>query len=518
MERRPKYGIGQQSFEVLRNQECVYVDKTRFIEKIVESGGLYYFLGRPRRFGKSLFLSTLKCFFQGKRELFRGLYAERMNWDWEPHPVLHLDLNIEKYQDPNDLHEVLDNIFRQWEKEYDIENQTSNLSLRFSNIIKGAYLKTGKRVIILIDEYDKPLVNNLHNKKQFESYRNELAAIYSNLKSSADYLRLVFMTGVSRFGDLSVFSGLNNIRDISFSDAFSDLCGITERELTTYFQYGISELASKFQKGKDEIIMEMKRRYDGYRFSAYGEEIYNPFSVLNVMEDSDFRNYWISSGIATLLMLQLKRFHIRLETIINSKCNLSSLQGLDLDNPEPLALLYQTGYLTIKGYNQQRAIYHLGIPNLEVEEGFYSFLLPYYTNLHGSNSMVFVYNLVDEFNKGEVDAIIIQLKSLFSSISYEMKMDREENLHNALLILMKLVGLEVETEYRTSNGRIDLFVKTDRYYYIIELKLDKSAREALDQINAKDYALPFATDGREIIKIGINFSTETRTISEWIAE
>ena len=494
------------------------MDKTRFIEKIVESGGLYYFLGRPRRFGKSLFLSTLKCFFQGKRELFRGLYAERMNWDWEPHPVLHLDLNIEKYQNKRSLYEVVDNLLQEWEKLYGVANISGNISIRFHNVIKRAYEVTGKGVIILVDEYDKPLVSNLHNNEMFEFYREELSLLYTNLKSSAEYLRLVFLTGVSRFGHISVFSGLNNIKDISFDDTFSDLCGITEDEVREYFTTGISELASKFGKRKDAVLLDLKKRYDGYKFSAYGKEIYNPFSIINAMEDMAFRNYWISSGQPTLLWKQLSRFDIDLSAVINTQCKLESLSWLDLENSSPVPLLYQTGYLTIKHYDPEFDIVSLGLPNTEVTDGFMNYLLPRYVNIQNNDPAYFIRNIVMDMRHGKVDDFMNRLKSFFAGISYEMRMDEERNLHNALLVFMKLIGLHTETEYRTSNGRIDLFIKTDRYYYIIELKLDKSAREALDQINAKDYALPFATDGREIIKIGINFSTETRTISEWIAE
>lgn len=260
MENFVRYGVGEQSFEVMRERDCLYVDKTKFIEDIVKSGGQYYFLGRPRRFGKSLFLSTLKCFFQGRRELFKGLYVDSMDWDWEPYPVLYLDLNIEKYQQYGDLNDVVESSMRKWEEKFDIHPISTNLSVRFKEIIEGAFKKTGKRVVILVDEYDKPLVSNLHNNEMFEYYRNELASLYSNFKSSAQYIRLVFLTGVSRFGHLSVFSGLNNIRDISFNDSFSDICGITENELFSYFKIGIKNLAENLNRSETEIKHELKSR------------------------------------------------------------------------------------------------------------------------------------------------------------------------------------------------------------------------------------------------------------------
>lgn len=272
MEKEIRYGVGEQSFEVMIEGGFKYVDKTSFIEKIIRKGQ-YYFLGRPRRFGKSLFLSTLKCFFQGRRELFKGLYADTMDWDWRPRPVLYIDLNIEKYQRDNDLKEVVESMLRGWEKEYDVIPLSNNISIRFREIIEAAYKKTGERVVILVDEYDKPLVSNLHNNRMFEYYRDELASLYSNFKSSAEYIRMVFLTGVSRFAHLSVFSGLNNIRDISFSDQFNDICGISEEELIQNFKEGIHELAEKYGKSDSDIRTELKSRYDGYRFSANGKDI-----------------------------------------------------------------------------------------------------------------------------------------------------------------------------------------------------------------------------------------------------
>lgn len=516
MEKTVIYGVGEQSFEVMRERGCLYVDKTQFIEKITRSGGQYYFLGRPRRFGKSLFLSTLKCFFQGRRELFKGLYADSMDWDWRPRPVLYIDLNIEKYQRDTDLKEVMESMLRGWEKEYDVTPMSNNISIRFKEIIEAAYKKTGERVVILVDEYDKPLVSNLHDNRMFEFYRDELAALYSNFKSSAEYIRMVFLTGVSRFAHLSVFSGLNNIDDISFDDQYSSICGISEEELYSDFKTGINILANKYGMSSLEIKRELKERYDGYRFSANGDDIYNPYSIVNVMNKEEFRNYWMHSGQATLLMQQLNRFDTDLESLFNTVCDIEELRGLDLDIPRPVALLYQTGYLTIKGFEDD--LYTLGLPNQEVKQGLLLYLLPTYVNLHNLNARFVVQSFVKDLLAGEADAFMTRLKSLFASVPYDMNMECEQNLHNALYMLMLLLGINVRTEYRTSNGRIDLFISTDRYYYIIEIKLDRSAQEAIGQINSKEYALPFKTDGKEIIKIGVNFSTKARTISDWIVE
>lgn len=508
-----RYPVGQQSFQMLRSEGYLYVDKTRFIEQLL-NGSRFTFLGRPRRFGKSLFLSTLKCFFQGKRELFRGLYADSMDWDWQPHAVLHLDLNVETYKSCDSLDEVLSHHLRLWEREFGLEKQTDNLSLRFNDVIRGAYVKSGHGVIVLVDEYDKPLVNNLHDNEAFDRFRERLSGFYSNFKSCAEYLKLVFLTGVSRFAKLSVFSGLNNLRDISFDNQFSDICGITEQELLENFNSGIEKLSEFYGTERKETCACLKRYYDGYQFSTRGKKIYNPYSILISMQRVEYGNYWIQSGNPTLLLNQLKKFDVDLEHVFDAECTQQELAGFDLNSPSPLSLLYQTGYITIKGMTESKT-FRLGIPNQEVKDGFLSFLLPYYANLRGESPDFCVSKFVSEFRNGDVDGFMKRLQSMFASIPYDMAMGKEQNVHNALLILMILVGLEVQTEYRTSDGRIDLFVKTDRFYYIIELKLDGTAGQALEQINRKNYDLPFTLDRRRLIHIGANFSTNTRTLETW---
>ncbi len=509
-----KYPIGEQSFQALREEGYLYVDKTRFIEKIV-NGGKYYFLGRPRRFGKSLFLSTLKCFFQGKRELFAGLYVDSMPWEWDEYPVLHLDVNIGDYTSPEALDTLLINRLEEWERRYPVNTIAGNVETRFYNVIRAAHHHTGRKVVVLVDEYDKPLVHNLDALPQFERVREKLGALYANFKSCADHLRLVFLTGVSRFAKLSVFSGLNNLQDISFQNDYSDICGISERELRDNFKDGISALSERYGLSCEEICRELKIRYDGYRFSSEGEEIYNPFSLLQVMSCKEFGSYWVESGQAGILRRQLIRFDVNLKKLLHTRCGQEALKGYDLDNPRPVALLYQTGYLTIKSYDRANGIYTLGLPNREVEEGFLNYLLPSYANLQDDDAKVFVLEMLHEFRNGDVEGIMTRLQAMFAKVPYDMAMDREQNVHNALLILMLLIGLDVRTEYRTSQGRIDLFVCTEKFYYILELKLDGTAKEALRQIEDKRYALPFSTDGRQIIEIGVNFSRESRTITDW---
>ena len=518
MEKRMvKYPIGEQSFENLREGNFIYVDKTSYIEKIV-NGSQYYFLGRPRRFGKSLFLSTLKCFFEGKRELFKGLYIDTIDWDWEPYPVLHLDLNNQQYKEENNLDILIENFLSIKEKEYGITPTQQDHSVRFSNLIKGMYDATGKRVVILVDEYDKPLVNNIHNRNRFEMYRDKLATIYSNFKSSAEYIRLVFLTGVSRFGKLSVFSGLNNISDISFLPQYSAICGVTEEELLSNFQQGIEDLGEESGNSFDEVVAMLKRWYDGYHFSEKSPDIYNPFSILHVLADKYYDNYWISSGTPTLLVEQLKRTSTDLTKLLNIRCDRNALRGLDIDNISPESLFYQTGYLTIKDYDPRRQLYRLGLPNIEVKQGFFEFLLPYYSNMRTNDVRVFVFDFLDEMEEGRVEAFMKRLESMFAGIGYDMKFDEERNVQNAFLILFSLIGLNVDTEVRTSDGRIDILVRTNDDVYIMELKYDGTPEEALEQIERKEYALPWAIDSRNVIEIGINYSSEKRRIDGWKAK
>ena len=512
--KRVKYPIGQQSFEVLRNEGYFYVDKTKYIDKII-NGGQYYFLGRPRRFGKSLFLSTLKSFFEGRKDLFKGLYAEQMDWNWEPYPVLYLDLNTGSYRDDAELSDLLDRQLSEWEETYGIEVKSTTFSQRFATIIKRVSEKTGKSVVMLVDEYDKPLVNNIHNQKQFEYYRATLAAIYSNFKSSADYIRLVFITGVSRFGKLSVFSGLNNISDISFINDYGSICGITEDELKNNFGEGIKVLAERYNHSYEEELENLKRHYDGYHFTETGPDIYNPYSLLQVLAYRQYSNYWIASGNSTLLAEQLKKTDSDLEEVVNTVCDRSVLEGLDIDNISVEALLFQTGYLTIKRFDPRRELFHLGIPNEEVKKGFFTSLIPYYTSIPKAKVSPFIFDLIDEIEEGRADDFMRRLQSLFAGFGHDLKFDEERNVQNALLLIFSLVGMHVDAEYKTSDGRIDILLRTSEYVYIMELKYDRSAEEALSQFKEKKYSLPWSVDGRKIIEVGINYSSEKRRIDEW---
>lgn len=512
MDESRSYPIGQQDFRELREDRSVYVDKTDFIAKILESKHRYWFLARPRRFGKSLFLSTLEYFFKGERALFKGLFLDRVDWDWQPYPVLRLDLNVDKYKEKGLLDKVLNNYFSKWEKEYGVESLAETHSLRFGNIIEAAHKKTGRKVVVLVDEYDKPLVGNLDNDENFEHYRERLASVYSNFKSSAEHLKLVFLTGVSRFSKLSVFSDLNNLRDITFSEDFADICGITEPELHKYFKHGIDALAANYDTTYEGMCSMLKEYYDGYRFAKKGSDIYNPWSLLGALAERSISNYWSRTGDPSIVAEPLKHMDIDLERTLNSRFRFRTLEGMDLKNADPTALLYQTGYLTIKNYDFRTDTVSLGVPNKEVKEALFEGLLPLYIKVKRGEALGVVFDIVEDLRDGRPEKLVKDLDIFFSGIPYDMKMDNENNLHNAVYILLTLIGTETHTEVRTSDGRIDLVVRTADYIYIIELKFDKSSQEAMDQIKEKEYDRPYRNDGRRLFLIGLNFSSKTRRL------
>ena len=518
MEDKVRYAIGQQDFKTLREGNALYIDKTAFIEKIVNSQTQYYFLARPRRFGKSLFLSTLRYFFEGRRELFKGLNIDSTDWDWEPYPVLRLDLNTDKYAETGMLDGVLERYFRDWEKQYDVEVKDADLSQRFSTIIQAAHEKTGRKVVILVDEYDKPLVGNLNKDDKFEHYRSKLASIYSNFKSSAEHIRLVFLTGVSRFSKLSVFSDLNNLKDITFSEEFADICGITEKELLAYFEAGIAQLAHEYGLTYEGACRKLKKNYDGYRFARNGSDIYNPWSVLNAMDEARIGTFWIATGASTVIAEALRGADVDVEKILNARWKIDRLAGLDIRNADPTALLYQTGYLTISSYDVRNDTVRLKVPNKEVKEGLFTDLLQFYVNVKRGSAESVVQDLTDAIDNGEPEQMMKRLDAYFAGIPYDLKLDNENNFHNAFYILTTLIGIDAKAEVHTSDGRIDLLIETPKYIYVIELKYDSTPEEALRQIEEKGYARKFATDGRRLFKIGVNFSSETRRIEGWKIE
>ncbi|MDE5872044.1 MAG: ATP-binding protein [Muribaculaceae bacterium] len=510
-----KYPIGQQNFKLLREAGNLYIDKTYFVDKIVRSGIRYFFLARPRRFGKSMFLSTLQYFFEGRRDLFEGLYIDSTDWDWQSYPVLHIDLNTDRYADEGMLEDVLDNLFKIWEERYGITDIASSHSQRFTNIIRIAHEKTGKEVVILVDEYDKPLVGNINDRKKLDHYRTRLASLYSSFKSSAEHIRLVFLTGVSRFSKLSVFSDLNNLNDITFDSGYADICGITEKELREQIGEGVKSFALREGICFEEACRILKENYDGYLFAREGSDIYNPWSLLNCLSKREIGNYWIHTGLPSVAAELLKKINADLEKTLDSYSTQDELTGMDLLDPNAKALLYQTGYVTIKEYIPRLRRYRLGIPNREVKEGFYRVLVRYYLKYKESVTNDIIDRMVVGFLMGDPNAAMQEMQTYLAGVDYMLKIEDENNFHNAFFLMMNLIGLDAKAESHTSDGRIDIEIKTEDYVYIIELKYDGSAEEALKQIEEKKYARKYQTDSRRLFEIGVNFSSSTRCIEFW---
>ena len=511
------YPVGIQSFERIREDGYCYVDKTELIYTLVKTGH-YYFLSRPRRFGKSLLVSTLEAYFKGKKELFAGLAMERLEQEWAEHPVLHLDLNAQKYETPEDLDNILNDALCRWESLYGASPSETSLSLRFQGVVRRAAEQSGRNAVVLVDEYDKPMLQAIGNEALQAAYRSTLKAFYGVLKSCDQYLRFALLTGVTKFSKVSVFSDLNNLSDISMDGRFSSLCGITEQELHRDFGEDIRELGEANGMTGEEAARSLKEWFDGYHFSQAGEDVYNPFSLLNTFAKKAFGSYWFETGTPTFLVEVLKRNHYDLHRLTEEMATADSLSGIDSMERDPVPLLYQSGYLTIKGYDKRFRSYLLGFPNKEVEEGFTQFLLPFYANLQKSNSIFMISHFVREVESGDIDGFLRRLQSFFADTPYELAQDLELHYENVLFIVFKLLGFYTRAEYHTSQGRVDLVVQTDRFIYVMEFKLDGTAEEALQQIEERGYARPFASDPRKLYKIGVNFSNAIRGIERWLVE
>jgi hypothetical protein len=517
MEALKNMPIGVQDFESLRKDGYLYVDKTALVYQLIATGR-YYFLSRPRRFGKSMLLSTLHAYFSGKKELFKGLAIEKLERDWIEYPVLHLDLNTSEYKTEDDLRNKLSANLNQWEKLYGKEDSEISLGDRFEGVIRRACEKTGQRVVILVDEYDKPVLQAIDDDKLQDKFRSILKGFYGALKSMDARIKFAFLTGVTKFSKVSVFSDLNNLEDISLDKPYASICGITDEEIDTVLVPYVQRLAEATDCSYDDVRKELRLLYDGYHFVYNSVAVYNPFSLLNTFKKNEFNNYWFETGTPSYLVHLLKKYHYRLEDMASAQVSDKALRGIQSQSSDPIPVIYQSGYLTIVGYNPTYKLYQLGIPNKEVEDGFYNYLLPNYANVSESQTEFCIANFVEEVKAGKVDDFFKRLSSLFADTPYELVKNLENHYQNVLFIVAKLMGLYVKVEYHTSEGRIDLVLQTEAYTYVMEFKLDGTAEEALAQINDKNYALPFAADNRKLVKVGVNFSSKTRNIERWIVE
>ena len=512
-----KYPIGIQNFGKLRREGYAYVDKTALMYKMVSEGS-YYFLSRPRRFGKSLFLSTLESYFRGEKELFEGLAVSELEQDWKQYPILHLDLNTEMYSTPEALENKLNLFLANLEDKYGRNVNEKSLGTRFEGIIQRISAHANAPVVILVDEYDKPLLQAIGNEALQTEYRNMLKAFYGALKSCDRYIRFAFLTGVTKFGKVSVFSDLNNLTDLSFDKRYATVCGITEDELHSFFDESVKELANVNGFTQEGCYQKLRRDFDGYHFANNTPGVYNPFSVLNTLSSGQFRDYWFETGTPSFLVYQLKKTEYPLENMTTEDLSTDTLNSIDIMDENPLPLLYQSGYLTLKGYDHEFDSYQLGFPNREVEQGFIRYLLPFYTPTTKDKGTYGINQFVKDVRKGDALGFMQRLEGFFANGDYQVMGDLEVYFHNTLYVFFKLLGFYVEVERHTTNGRMDILIQTPDYIYILELKVDKTAAEALSQIERKGYAKPFEGDTRKLFKIGINFSSSQRLIDDWKIE
>ena len=525
-----KFPIGIQSFSQLIEDGYVYVDKTDLIHRLVKNGKIY-FLSRPRRFGKSLLVSTLKCYFEGKKDLFKGLAMEKLETEWAEYPVFHIDFNGSNFTAHGTLEDVLKGTVSTWEKEYGCNTEFNDIGKRFAYVLSQARRRHGRRCVVLIDEYDKPILDVLDTGLKVKVgeqdmlledwHREILKGFYSVFKAADDDLQFVLLTGVTKFSQVSVFSGFNQPSDISMDEDYETLCGITQEELERYFPESIATLAKKYRTTPEGMLEMLKRRYDGYHFSGNLTDVYNPFSLLNAFAKKELRDYWFASGTPTYLVRLLNHTHEDLDELTGRYYEPREFVDYKADVERPLPMIYQSGYLTIKDYNLRRGTFLLDFPNNEVKNGFVSLVASDYLKPATHSVDSWIQDVVDALEDGEPDCLRELFTSFLSSIPYTMRRkederERERYFHYTFYLIFRLISVyTVYTEKAQSQGRVDCIVETLDYIYIFEFKLDGTADEALAQIEEKGYARPYDSDSRQLYKIGVSFSSATGTVEEW---
>ena len=524
-----KYPIGIQSFDQIIEDGYVYIDKTDLIYQLVK-GGKIYFLSRPRRFGKSLLVSTLKCYFQGRKELFKGLAIDKLETEWAEYPVFHIDFNVGDFTLPGNLEVRIEETMAAWEKQYGRSDTAQTTGARFIHVLHQARKRYGRRCVVLIDEYDKPILDVLDTgyattvdgeRRLLEDRNREiLKSFYSVFKTADEDLQFVLLTGVTKFSQVSVFSGFNQPSDISMDEQYETLCGITQEELEHYFAEPIKALATKYKVTEEGMLDMLKHRYDGYHFSGNLTDVYNPFSLLNAFAKKALRDYWFSSGTPTYLVRLLNHTQENLNELTGRYYRPEEFVDYKADVEKPLPMIYQSGYLTIKGYNLRRGTFLLDFPNNEVKNGFVSLVASNYLQ-PGESVNGWIQDVLDALEAGEPEQLRKLFTSFLASIPYSMRAKKDEAekerfFHYTLYLIFRLISVyTVYTEKEQSQGRADCIVETDDYIYIFEFKRDGTADEALAQIEAKGYARPYAADPRTLYKIGVNFSSETGTVEDW---
>ena len=517
---RKLYPIGIQTFERIRKEDKFYIDKTEYIYRMTHTDGTYFFLSRPRRFGKSLLVSTFHSYFEGKKELFEGLAIEKLEKEWNEYPVLHFDLSKGKHMEKAQLEEYLGYLLEDYEQKYGIENHRNGNNNRFNDLIEVVYRKTGKQVVVLIDEYDAPLLDVAHEKEKLDVLRNTMRNFYSPLKGNESMLRFVFLTGITKFSQLSIFSELNNITNVSMDEPYAGICGITKEELLTQMSDDIDALAEHLELSREKTIQELKDHYDGYHFTWPSPDVYNPYSLLNCFAKQKMDSFWFGSGTPTFLIEKMREFHVLPSQLGKVRAKAASFDAATERMTSLTPLLYQSGYLTIKDYEKKIDVYTLDFPNKEIEVGLFDSLLPGYLGSEIDAGRVVVADISTYINNGEMDEALQLLADFLETIPYCDNTHYEGHWQQTLYIMFALLtNYDILVEQHTAKGRIDITMETADTIYVMELKFNKSAEEALAQIEAKHYADAFKMSGKKVVKIGLNFSVKDEVnCLEWKIE
>ena len=514
------YPVGIQTFERIRKENKLYIDKTEYIYRMTHSGGCYFFLGRPRRFGKSLLVSTFESYFFGKKELFEGLAIEKLEQEWMEYPVLHFDMSGGKHMEKEQLEDYLSNRLEAEERKWGITHTKRGANDRLTELITTAYEISGKQVVVLIDEYDAPMLDVAHDKETLDVLRNVMRNFFSPLKMCEPMLRFVFLTGITKFSQVSIFSELNNIKNISLDDEYAGVCGITKEELLTQMSEDIDVLAEALEMTREETIAKLKENYDGYHFSPASPDVFNPYSLLNCFDDKNFGAYWFSSGTPTYLINMLRKFKVLPAKIGRSLARSSAFDAPTENLKTITPLLYQSGYITIKGYDKMSQLFTLDLPNKEIKVGLFESLLPYYLEgMYAEEGDVAIAQMSVLIRQGDMDGALRLFQEFLGTVPYCNNTNYEGHYQQVLFIIFTLLThFVVDVEVHTPNGRVDVVMETEDTLYLIELKLNKSAQAAIQQINLKQYDQRFARCGKPIVKVGVNFDAKKGNIEDWTIE
>lgn len=514
------YPVGLQTFERIRKENKLYIDKTEYVYRMTHSGGCYFFLSRPRRFGKSLLVSTFESYFSGKKELFEGLAIEKLEQKWMEYPVLHFDMSGGKHMEKEQLEDYLSNRLEAEEKKWGITHSKRGVNDRLTELITTAYEISDKQVVVLIDEYDAPMLDVAHERKTLDELRYVMRNFYSPLKMCEPMLRFVFLTGITKFSQVSIFSELNNIKNISLDDEYAGVCGITKEELLTQMSEDIDVLAEALEMTREETIAKLKENYDGYHFSPASPDVFNPYSLLNCFDDKNFGAYWFSSGTPTYLINMLRKFKVLPAKIGRSLARSSAFDAPTENLKTITPLLYQSGYITIKGYDKMSQLFTLDLPNKEIKVGLFESLLPYYLEgMYAEEGDVAIAQMSVLIRQGDMDGALRLLQEFLGTVPYCNNTNYEGHYQQVLFIIFTLLThFVVDVEVHTPNGRVDVVMETEDTLYLIELKLNKSAQAAMQQINLKQYDQRFARCGKPIVKVGVNFDAKKGNIEDWTIE